>query len=595
MDLNRIVFSSDEHGASNLFIQMWTEKMRSALEGVVHCRTNPNESFAYISKVVKESLSSPRFRVTLRLSTDVVNNERANMLNQNGMFYVESDRKQYIMALKCYNESIAYTEALSHERARTYVNRSVVCLLMEHYEECLENIMLARECSNSTLQQFSLQMHEHEAKRGLVKNLERNARSSVTTKQDPADGLRLSYPSHTHELDVANCLSLKRNDQYGRHVVTSRKLKVGDVVMIDKPFVTMAGEHCRYLRCDYCLRERPFTLIPCDRCTWVMYCSRTCLSKAFNEYHRYECGILRDLQRIGGPMLLMALRVTARTIAIFGGSLETFQAHVDELYEPQVNGFTMNASVATFEEMYNMVHVLATNQERRQCRDIAVQLLHAHVIHTMVLERTELRLTCQGNPERQKILFDMILRHLQIVLCNRMPLSCMEYKPFQMQHEMTVYGLACYPLVSMLNHSCASNVKRITLRDGRCAIIVVRPIAEGGQLFTNCSVHHFTNTRRIRQTVLKCMYHFDCNCEACSKNYPMLRLLYPLHIANALKMYVLNRNRQRKRASEIMKRTRIYLNRTAKRYPSKHRLIAQYLFEQSCMNLYQDTSEVEKC
>ncbi|EAA05063.4 AGAP011270-PA [Anopheles gambiae str. PEST] len=323
--------------------------------------------------------------------------------------------KRYIQAIKLYNESIAFSEKGSTERALAYVNRSNICLKMQRFEECLENIRLARE---SNYPGEKLIQREKEVKNALAKARNKNASSSKASP-DVVEEPELSYAAKENAPQVANCLELRKNEEYGRHVVTTRKLKVGDVVMIERPFVTVLKDSFRYVRCDFCHEERPFTLIPCEGCTMAMYCSEECLSKAYNNYHRYECGLLRDLWEVFEAVPLIAIRMIAIAIATFDNNPEALKDHLDALDESNVNGFTMDWNKATQQDIFNTVHVLTTNQERRDSFFVAFYIFNATILHTLVLERTELEPVCEANPATNKFLLDLILRYMQIVDCNR--------------------------------------------------------------------------------------------------------------------------------------------------------------------------------
>uniref|UniRef100_A0A182VEP4 Uncharacterized protein n=1 Tax=Anopheles merus TaxID=30066 RepID=A0A182VEP4_ANOME len=113
---------------------------------------------------------------------------------------------------------------------------------MQRFEDCLENIRLARE---SNYPGEKLNQREKEVKNALAKARNKNASSSKVTP-DVVEEPELSYAAKENAPQVANCLELRKNEQYGRHVVTTRKLNVGDVVMIERPFVTVLKDSLRY-------------------------------------------------------------------------------------------------------------------------------------------------------------------------------------------------------------------------------------------------------------------------------------------------------------------------------------------------------------
>nr|XP_040230859.2 SET and MYND domain-containing protein 4-like [Anopheles coluzzii] len=433
-----------------------------------------------IAEIVRNCLSSVSHPNLEQYYYDTKNNKLAVSSRIRGNKMLDKSVNRLNEAIVLYNESLSDTQANSEERSLAYANRSIVCLQLHRYEECLANIRLARESNYPARLAEKLSQREAVAKKALAKAMKQDAKRM---EEDPKEELRLSHPGHEHMPHVANCLQLQQNEQYGRHVVTTRRLKVGDVVMLDTPFVKTLQEDCRYVRCDFCHAERPFTLIPCEGCTCVMYCSQECLSKAFDQYHRYECGVMRVAYSVCGRFPATALRATATAISIFDGDLVALQNHLDALDESQVNGFTMDWRMATPKDVYSTMHMLTTNQERRGLVDRTYQILVAILLHKAMVERTELGPKCKASPKMDKLLFDLILRHAQTIRCNHQLLSFYEGQPEEKGFEHKLYGAACYPSVSMLNHSCASNVRRLILPDGRCAMIVIRPIGKDCQLF----------------------------------------------------------------------------------------------------------------
>ncbi|XP_052902185.1 SET and MYND domain-containing protein 4-like [Anopheles moucheti] len=251
--------------------------------------------------------------------------------------------KRYIEAIKYYNESITLAEKGTEERALAYGNRSIVCLELHQYEDCLKNIRLARESNYPARLAGKLKKREADAKQALAKAT-KNTKGSTTPANEPAQReLKLSYTGHENMPHVAKCLQLQQNDEYGRHVVTDRPLNPGDIVMIDKPFVTVLEDPLRYVRCAYCYHETTFTLIPCEGCTVAMFCSEECLSKAHQQYHRYECAVIGDILRCSANTIpVMAIRTIALAITTFDHDLKSLKTHLDSLDESRLNAFTMN-------------------------------------------------------------------------------------------------------------------------------------------------------------------------------------------------------------------------------------------------------------
>nr|XP_049466197.1 SET and MYND domain-containing protein 4-like [Anopheles coluzzii] len=575
-----------------LFAKMYDTFLKPSILQAKLNNLNTKETIELLAPKIGEWIRNNSVRERLNLCNDVKDNTKAAQLRSQGKKMFHPNVKRYIEAIKLYNESIAFSEKGSTERALAYANRSNICLKMQRFEECRKNIRLARE---SNYPGEKLIQHEKEVKNALAKARNKNASSSKVSP-DVVEEPELSYPVKENAPQVANCLELRKNVEYGRHVVATRKLKVGDVVMIERPLVTVLKDSFRYVRCDFCHGERPFTLIPCEGCTMAMYCSEECLSKAYNKYHRYECGLLRDLWEVFEEVPLIAIRMIAIAIATFDNNPETLKDHLDALDESNVNGFTMDWNKATQQDIFNTVHVLTTNQERRDSIFVAFHIFNATILHTLILERTELGPVCGANPAFNKFLLDLILRYMQIVNCNRKLLSFNAYKVKEYEDES--FAVGCYPLISMLNHSCAPNVQRITLRDGRCAVFVIRPVLEGSQLFDSYETGHTLHEREMRQSMLSFMYSFQCTCEACTFNYPTWKVLVEgMDVTNSedmAKHLYYNRmlsSHEDKKVRKIMAELRSFLNETPKLYPESEVCFTQVEFVRSLQVLYNQTSE----
>uniref|UniRef100_A0A6E8VXY5 MYND-type domain-containing protein n=1 Tax=Anopheles coluzzii TaxID=1518534 RepID=A0A6E8VXY5_ANOCL len=588
----------EEHCTTHLFEELWTGSLEPALDIAIGHNPHAEHSVQIIARIVEECLSEFPFREFLQLHNEVKYDEQAAKLRTEGNKMVDPKVKRLYEAVKLYNESITYTKPGSTERSLAYANRSVVCLQMHRYEECLANIRLAREANYPARLADKLDKREEQAKEELAKS-----NGKKKKKDDPKPELPLSFPGHENMPHVANCLQLQQNEQYGRHVVTTRRLKVGDVVMLDTPFVKTLHDPLRHVRCDFCHAERPFTLIPCEGCTWVMYCSAECLGKAYSQYHRYECGVMRDLWRVAGKCPMTAVRTVASAFGTFDDDPDALQAHLDGLDESQVNGFTMDWRTATPKDVYSTVHVLSTNQERRPFMQLVFKVYLAIIIHKLMLERTELGPRSRAKPSIDKLLFDLIFRHVQVLRINRQFLSFYEHRPDRQRFQAKEYGTACYPLVSMFNHSCASNVRRLILRDGRCAMIVIRPIGPGEQLFDSYGLHHFSFERSHRQKGTFVMFNFECSCEACALNYPTLNQIVnqqsraPMPMADAMELCSFEEaleTHDPKLALEVKAKLQTDLNRRARRYPSGEMMLKMFNYDFSLFVAYQYTSESYK-
>lgn len=181
---------------------------------------------------------------------------------------------------------------------------------------------------------------------------------SQESLDDIDNALKNGYPSHLlHKLEErrAQCLrhlaasqtantahhspaskvemypeaSVSFSPEKGRHLVAKERIAAGAVILNDRPYscVLIPGSRAKgketmqdsetgvlfgteHRRCHRCLTET-LCLVPCEGCNYSLYCSASCREEAWEEHHRWECGLGAHL-KVLGVMLHLALRVTLK-------------------------------------------------------------------------------------------------------------------------------------------------------------------------------------------------------------------------------------------------------------------------------------------
>ena len=168
------------------------------------------------------------------------------------------DRGEFNEALvACYTSiccAVPNTKALSV----AYANRSALFFKCGFYVECLENIKLARDNGYPADKLHKLQAREDKCKKLLKVGNE---------KFDIWSFFKLSHPANEKIPFIVNCLELREDEKYGRHIVTTQDLKTGDFIAIEEPFCSLRIGNSNYSRCSNCLKSKNLSLIPCTGCT----------------------------------------------------------------------------------------------------------------------------------------------------------------------------------------------------------------------------------------------------------------------------------------------------------------------------------------
>jgi SET and MYND domain-containing protein 4 len=148
-----------------------------------------------------------------------------------------------------------------------FANKSAVYFEMKMFDRCLNNIEMAKK-NNYPEKSWDV----------LNTRMEKCNQTKKNCHQKPSGPwayFKLSYPPKKNIPYIADCLQVESNEKYGRFVTASCQLKVGDVIVIEKPFCSVLMEESNFgngneknifQRCTNCLKENELDLIPCFSC-----------------------------------------------------------------------------------------------------------------------------------------------------------------------------------------------------------------------------------------------------------------------------------------------------------------------------------------
>lgn len=188
-------------------------------------------------------------------------NAMANLLRDEGNKFFA--KKDYLYALIFYNKSICFALPGSEALGLAYANRSAVYLEMKWYEKCIDNIKWAQE--NAYPADKLTKLIERE--KACNDSMDNATTAEPDIEDDPLSFFKLSYPANEKIPSIVNCLELRENKKYGRYIVTTSDLKVGDIIAIEKPFCSFLENKKYSTRCTNCSKYNKLSLIPCSSCT----------------------------------------------------------------------------------------------------------------------------------------------------------------------------------------------------------------------------------------------------------------------------------------------------------------------------------------
>ncbi|KAL8624076.1 hypothetical protein ACOMHN_019498 [Nucella lapillus] len=532
-----------------------------------------------IARLGKCQTNVERLRVVLsteealcRLTPDIAREEksvdRAESLRSAGNEHFKCAR--YDRALSCYSDAVRYAPHPAHDSSDSSVlalslgNRSAALFHLKKFHSCLADIDNALEAGfpptslHKLLDRRGKSCLVLKQKRAATEAFQqaREALLTQSTLQDKSrqDMVRLtdqfiakcqtlpemgensgaeSVENMVHEpvpklkeasseiLSAAEFLVLKEEEGRGRGLYAKRDIKIGEVLIVEKPYASVVlPDYCQ-THCHHCC-TRCFGPLPCEKCVEVVFCSASC-RQAAQTYHTVECGLMDHLQKADVRLGHLALKMVAK--AGYAYLKEQRHAFEDKTsHDSSVLGFDEKGVYDS--ENYPTMYHLVGHSDQRTVRNLWSRTLKA-VFLVKCLEQTGF-FPSQDSPavedRRQEDLCYVgshILRHLMMLPCNAHEVSEMGVNWQEPSQSQTLeIGSAIYPVLSLINHSCDPSVVRHSYGNV-CVVRAIRGIAAGGELFDNYGALYPVMGKGDRQDHLQEQYYFTCQCAACVHDWPL--------------------------------------------------------------------------
>lgn len=373
---------------------------------------------------------------------------------------------------------MCYVPEDSETAGNLYAYRAHVFYELKLYQKCLDDIEYAKshKCPSKKLAKLE----------ELKKTIESDRKvDDKSAKQKEAEFLGKTIPGNPKYPGsyVANFLEVKRNSQYGRYVVTNADLKVGTVIIEEKPFSAILIPAERFKRCENCLQSNSLSLIPCKNCSDVMYCSETCREIAYTKFHKFECGMVKILDDMFDYRNHFALKIFFESLDKFQ-SLDQFKSAWNSM---ESNG---NASILDFDGMdpesskFNMLKAVKALGCDRPIEIIYHKINVGVAIVNFMLENSlELKKVLSSSADDIEFFKTFVCRQILISNTNGFEIyGNKQHKEKCGIDEENDIGNAIYPFGSLLNHSCAPNILRLN-KGNALLIVVCRHIKKGEQIF----------------------------------------------------------------------------------------------------------------
>ncbi|CRK91552.1 CLUMA_CG005209, isoform A [Clunio marinus] len=421
-------------------------------------------------------------------------------------------KRKFFSALCAYNKSICFSKAHSENMGLAFANRSAVFYEIDEPHLCHANITLAKH-------------HKYPSEKLLkLEERDKKCKASNSIKPKTSKLLQLTHKVNPKYPFIINCLSLKLNKEFGRHVVTTNILKAGNVIAIEPHFNGILLSDQVFKRCTNCLGQFNLNLLPCEHCVSAMFCSQHCKDEANKKFHKYECDM--NLEGIG-KFFTVAVRASMRTfieaLFIFDG-IERLKNFLKEHKDIAFTAFDVDKSSSDqtyHQQLFMTLCSLCSNEERRSTVENFRRAIVCVILYEYLILNSSLQNILRSD-ENGKFFMNFMFKHIQIAESNFHELYSLKAEKMEQSNEQ--FGVGSFPFASLLNHSCLPNVFRLS-SDGLNYVIVARHIEKGEQIFDNYGYHHSIHTLQQRRNGLVDRYQFNCCCDACVNNFPLFEEL----------------------------------------------------------------------
>lgn len=211
-----------------------------------------------------------------------------------------------------------------------------------------------------------------------------------------------------------------------------------------------------------------------------MFCSQNCMNEANEKFHRFECEFSSDFGTFFTTSVRASLRIFFEGLHIFNGSFLELQRFCHN--ESDLTVFDANVKEAEYRhQLFAALNGLCTNELRRS----PIEQLRRAIVCTILcdfMEKHSKLSEALKISENLKFFMNFMFKHTQVAESNFHELYALSPQKSHQDNEQ--FGVGAFPFSSLLNHSCAPNVIRLTF-NGFNFIIASRRIDQGEQIFDN--------------------------------------------------------------------------------------------------------------
>lgn len=154
---------------------------------------------------------------------------------------------------------LCYALPGSEQIPLAYSIRSAIYCEVGNYALAIENIAKAIETGIPDEKKPQLMYREEYCKTMMQKY-------GPAKNPDISSLFKLSQPPHSQIPFIADCLKLGKDERFGKHIVTTKDLKAGDVIAVETAVIGWPSQSYPVAACNFCGKTNHGSLYPCHHC-----------------------------------------------------------------------------------------------------------------------------------------------------------------------------------------------------------------------------------------------------------------------------------------------------------------------------------------
>ncbi|KAI1297150.1 SET and MYND domain-containing protein 4 [Halotydeus destructor] len=428
--------------------------------------------------------------------------------------------KDYVTAIKCYNDALLVLPDSSPDLSLCYNNRSLAYFHLSMFKEAANDAKEAIKAKypiskQATVRQRLIKSLLFSGQRDLA-TLELNQAKCLDLNVDTIvklfDQNSKNFPKNQSKArvvvepkwvrsqlngsdylpDASASVELSHDENKGRSLRASKRIKKGELISREEAAVIILQKQFHSQFCFGCLSEllvEQFT--PCPGCIVARYCSTSCLEQYVAE-HRVECPQMPFLKHF--PIGQTVFRLMTKD----GGLIVTIKDDV-------------SASEWSKHRYANDLRSFMSLPGHVECEPLGRLLLTAGAAFiSTVIQLTD---CCHNRSSKSKDLLEKTLTVLLKVRCSQNGVQRLDHNGHETGH---VIGRATNNTLALLNHSCSPNA-HFVCHQRMTAVLATRNIGKGEEI-----THSYLNSEQLRlncderRSLLR-KRNFFCLCDKCLK------------------------------------------------------------------------------